>query len=264
MQHLKINGEDGTMNNSVYYKATDEDGNIILRHAYNKKYQKGWKQNLDDNAARKKNEWKKNLDFNAKIIADKKAEAEKKKQNQQAREDYVRANRLKKVRKVIKEVKRLTKPGTPYKGPTSAHQEQQIQKDKERQKLAKELKNRKIAKQNQQAREDYVRANRLKKVRKVVREVNKLTKPGTPYKGPTSAFQAQQIQKDKERQKLAYKGPTSAFQAQQIQKDKERQKLAKELKNRKIAEQNRRAREKAANINRRQKAGKAYLNNLTK
>ena len=140
MQRLKRNGEDGTMNNSVYYKATDEDGNIILRH--------GWKQNLEDGAARKR--------------------------NQQAREDYVRANRLKKVRKVIKEVKRLTKPGTPY------------------------------------------------------------------------------------------KGPTSAFQAQEIQKDKERQKLAKELKNRKIAEQNRRAREKAANINRRQKTGKAYMNNLTK
>ena len=238
------------MNNSVYYKATDEDGNIILRHAYNKKYRNGWKQNLEDGAARKKNDWKKNLDFNAKIIADKK-------QNQQAREDYVRANRLKKVRKVVGEVKRLTKPGTPYKGPTSAHQEQQIQKDKERQKLVKKLR-------NQQAREDYVRANRLKKVRKVVGEVNKFTKPGTPYKGPTSSFQAQQIQKDKERQKLAYKGPTSAFQAQQIQKDKERQKLAKELKNRKIAEQNRRAREKAANINRRRKAGKAYLNNLTK
>ena len=182
------------MNNSVYYKATDEDGNTILRHAYNKKYQKGWKQNLDDNAARKKNDWKKNLDFNAKIIADKKAEAEAKKQNQQAREDYVRANRLKKVRKVVREVKKLTKPGTPYKGPTSAFQEQQ-----------------------------------------------KFTKPGTQYKGPTSAFQAQQIQKDKERQKLA-----------------------KELKNRKIAEQNRRAREKAASINRRKKAGKAYLNNLTK
>ena len=188
------------MNNSVYYKATDEDGNIILRH--------GWKQNLEDGAARKR--------------------------NQQAREDYVRANRLKKVRKVIKEVKRLTKPGTPYKGPTSAHQAQQIKKEEERQKLVKKLR-------NQQAREDYVRANRLKKVRKVVGEVNKFTKPGTPYKGPTSAFQAQQIQKDKERQKLA-----------------------KELKNRKIAEQNRRAREKAANINRRQKAGKAYLNNLTK
>ena len=195
------------MNNSVYYKATDEDGNIILRH--------GWKQNLDDGAARKR--------------------------NQQAREDYVRANRLKKVRKVVGEVNKFTKPGTPYKGPTSAFQAQEIQKDKERQKLAKELKNRKIAEQNRRAREDYVRANRLKKVRKVVREVNKLTKPGTQYKGPTSAFQAQQIQKDKERQKLA-----------------------KELKNRKIAEQNRRAREKAANINRRQKAGKAYLNNLTK
>ena len=185
------------MNNSVYYKATDEDGNIILRH--------GWKQNLEDGAARKK-----------------------------AKEDYIKANRLKKVRKVIREVKRLTKPGTPYKGPTSAHQEQQIKKEEERQKLVKKLR-------NQQAREDYVRANRLKKVRKVVGEVKKLTKPGTPYKGPTSAFQAQQIQKDKERQKLA-----------------------KELKNRKIAEQNRRAREKAANINRRRKAGKAYLNNLTK
>ena len=208
------------MNNSVYYKATDEDGNIILRH--------GWKQNLEDGAYRKK-----------------------------AKEDYIKANRLKKVRKVIREVKRLTKPGTPYKGPTSAHQEQQIKKEEERQKLVKKLR-------NQQAREDYVRANRLKKVRKVVGEVKKFTKPGTPYKGPTSAFQAQQIQKDKERQKLAYKGPTSAFQAQQIQKDKERQKLAKELKNRKIAEQNRRAREKAANINRRRKAGKAYLNNLTK
>ena len=188
------------MNNSVYYKATDEDGNIILRH--------GWKQNLEDGAARKR--------------------------NQQAREDYVRANRLKKVRKVVGEVKKLTKPGTPYKGPTSTHQAQQIKKEEERQKLVKKLR-------NQQAREDYVRANTLKKVRKVVGEVNKLTKPGTPYKGPTSAFQAQQIQKDKERQKLA-----------------------KELKNRKIAEQNRRAREKAANINRRQKAGKAYLNNLTK
>ena len=222
------------MNNSVYYKATDEDGNTILRHAYNKKYQKGWKQNLEDSAARKKNDWKRNLDFNAKIIADKKAEAEAKKQNQQAREDYVRANRLKKVRKVVREVKRLTKPGTPYKGPTSAFQAQQIQKDKESQKLVKELK-------NQQAREDYVRANRLKKVRKVVGEVKKFAKPGTPYKGPTSANQAQQIQKDKERQKLA-----------------------KELKNRKIAEQNRRAREKAASINRRKKAGKAYLNNLTK
>ena len=222
------------MNNSVYYKATDEDGNIILRHAYNKKYQKGWKQNLDDNAARKKNDWKRELELNAKINADKKAEAEKKKQNQQAREDYVRANRLKKVRKVIKEVKKLTKPGTPYKGPTSAHQAQQIKKEEERQKLVKKLR-------NQQAREDYVRVNRRKKVQKVVGEVKKFTKPGTPYKGPTSAYQAQQIQKDKERQKLA-----------------------KELKNRKIAEQNRRAREKAANINRRQKAGKAYLNNLTK
>ena len=242
------------MNNSVYYKATDEDGNIILRHAYNKKYQKGWKQNLDDNAARKKNDWKKNLDFNAKIIADKKAEAEKKKQNQQAREDYVRANRLKKVRKVIKEVKRLTKPGTPYKGPTSAHQEQQIKKEEERKKLVKKLR-------NQKAREDYVRANRLKKVRKVVGEVNKFTKPGTPYKGPTSALQEQQ---KFTKPGTPYKGPTSAHRAQQIQKDKERQKLAKELKNRKIAKQNQQAREKAANINRRQKAGKAYLDYLTK
>ena len=154
------------MNNSVYYKATDEYGNTILRHAYNKKYKNGWKQNLDDNAARKKNDWKKNLDFNAKIIADKKAEAEAKKQNQQAREDYVRANRLKKVRKVVREVKKLTKPGTPYKGPTSAHQAQQIQKDKERQKLAKELKNRKIAEQNRRAREKAANINRRKKAGK--------------------------------------------------------------------------------------------------
>ena len=162
------------MNNSVYYKATDEDGNIILRHAYNKKYRNGWKQNLEDGAARKKNDWKKNLDFNAKIIADKKAEAEAKKQNQQAREDYVRANRLKKVRKVIKEVKRLTKPGTPYKGPTSAHQEQQIQKDKERKKLAKELKNRKIAEQNRRAREKAANINRRQKAGKAY--LNNLTK----------------------------------------------------------------------------------------
>ena len=162
------------MNNSVYYKATDEDGNIILRHAYNKKYQKGWKQNLDDNAARKKNDWKRNLDFNAKIIADKKAEAEKKKQNQQAREDYVRANRLKKVRKVVGEVKKLTKPGTPYKGPTSAFKAQQIQKDKERQKLAKELKNRKIAEQNRRAREKAANINRRQKAGKAY--LNNLTK----------------------------------------------------------------------------------------
>lgn len=154
------------MNNSVYYKATDEDGNTILRHAYNKKYQNGWKQNLEDGAARKKNDWKRELDLRAKINADKKAEAEKKKQNQQAREDYVRANRLKKVRKVIREVKRLTKPGTPYKGPTSAHQAQQIQKDKERQKLAKELKNRKIAKQNRESREKAANINRRKKAGK--------------------------------------------------------------------------------------------------
>ena len=120
------------MNNSVYYKATDEDGNIILRH--------GWKQNLEDGADRKK--------------------------NQQAREDYVRANRLKKVRKVVREVKKLTKPGTPYKGPTSAHQAQQIQKDKERQKLAKELKNRKIAEQNRRAREKAANINRRQKAGK--------------------------------------------------------------------------------------------------
>lgn len=228
-------GKDGTMNNSIYYKATDEDGNTILRHAFkNKKYRNGWKQNLEDGAARKKNDWKRELDFRAKINADKKAEAEKKKEIQKAKEDYIKANRLKKVRKVIKEVKRLTKPGTPYKGPTSAHQAQQIKKEEERQKLVKKLR-------NQQAREDYVRANRRKKVQKVVGEVKKFTKPGTPYKGPTSAYQAQQIQKDKERQKLA-----------------------KELKNRKIAKQNRESREKAANINRRKKAGKAYLNNLTK
>ena len=162
------------MNNSVYYKAIDEDGNIILRHAYNKKYQNGWKQNLDDNAARKKNDWKKNLDFNAKIIADKKAEAEAKKQNQKAREDYVRANRLKKVRKVVREVNKFTKPGTPYKGPTSAHQSQQIQKDKERQKLAKELKNRKIAEQNRRAREKAANINRRRKAGKAY--LNTLTK----------------------------------------------------------------------------------------
>ena len=162
------------MNNSVYYKAIDEDGNIILRHAYNKKYRNGWKQNLEDGAARKKNDWKKNLDFNAKIIADKKAEAEKKKQNQKSREDYVRANRLKKVRKVIKEVKKLTKPGTPYKGPTSAYREQQIQKDKERQKLAKELKNRKIAEQNRRAREKAANINRRQKAGKAY--LNNLTK----------------------------------------------------------------------------------------
>ena len=162
------------MNNSVYYKAIDEDGNIILRHAYNKKYQKGWKQNLDDNAARKKNDWKRELELNAKINADKKAEAEKKKQNQQAREDYVRANRLKKVRKVIKEVKKLTKPGTPYKGPTSAFQAQEIQKDKERQKLAKELKNRKIAEQNRRAREKAANINRRQKAGKAY--MNNLTK----------------------------------------------------------------------------------------
>ena len=128
------------MNNSVYYKATDEDGNIILRH--------GWKQNLEDGAARKR--------------------------NQQAREDYVRANRLKKVRKVVGEVKRLTKPGTPYKGPTSAFQAQEIQKDKERQKLAKELKNRKIAEQNRRAREKAANINRRKKAGKAY--LNNLTK----------------------------------------------------------------------------------------
>ena len=120
------------MNNSVYYKATDEDGNIILRH--------GWKQNLEDGAARKR--------------------------NRQAREDYVRANRLKKVRKVVGEVKRLTKPGTPYKGPTSAYQAQQIQKDKERQKLAKELKDRKIAEQNRKSREKAANINRRQKAGK--------------------------------------------------------------------------------------------------
>ena len=162
------------MSNSVYYKATDEDGNIILRHAYNKKYQKGWKQNLDDNAARKKNDWKRELDFRAKINADKKAEAEKKKQNQQAREDYVRANRLKKVRKVVGEVNKFTKPGTPYKGPTSAFQAQEIQKDKERQKLAKELKNRKIAEQNRRAREKAANINRRQKAGKAY--MNNLTK----------------------------------------------------------------------------------------
>ena len=128
------------MNNSVYYKATDEDGNIILRH--------GWKQNLEDGAARKR--------------------------NQQAREDYVRANRLKKVRKVVGEVNKLTKPGTPYKGPTSAFQAQQIQKDKERQKLAKELKNRKIAEQNRRAREKAANINRRQKAGKAY--LNNLTK----------------------------------------------------------------------------------------
>ena len=125
------------MNNSVYYKATDEDGNIILRH--------GWKQNLEDGAYRKK-----------------------------AKEDYIKANRLKKVRKVIREVKRLTKPGTPYKGPTSAHQAQEIQKDKERQKLAKELKNRKIAEQNRLAREKAANINRRRKAGKAY--LNNLTK----------------------------------------------------------------------------------------
>lgn len=209
------------MNNSVYYKATDEDGNIILRHAYNKKYQNGFKQNLEDGDARKKNDWKRELDFRAKINAD------KKKQNQQAREDHSRANRLKKVQKVAGEVNKLTKPGTQYKGPTSARQEQQIKKEEERQKLVKKLR-------NPQAREDHVRANRRKKVQKVVGEVKKLTKPGAPYKGSTSASQAQQIQKDKE------------------------------LRNRKISKQNLESREKAANINRRQKAGKAYLDYLTK
>ena len=128
------------MNNSVYYKATDEDGNIILRH--------GWKQNLEDGAARKR--------------------------NQQAREDYVRANRLKKVRKVVGEVKKFAKPGTPYKGPTSAFQAQQIQKDKERQKLAKELKNRKIAEQNRRAREKAANINRRQKAGKAY--LNNLTK----------------------------------------------------------------------------------------
>lgn len=209
------------MNNSVYYKATDEDGNIILRHAYNKKYQNGLKQNLDDGAARKKNDWKRELDFRAKINAD------KKKQNPQAREDYARANGLKKVQKVAGEVNKLTKPGTPYKGPISAHREQQIKKEEERQKLVKKLRNPK-------AREDHVRANRRKKVQKVVGEVKDLTKPGAPYKGPTSASQAQQIQKDKE------------------------------LRNHKISKQNLESREKAANINRRQKAGKAYFDYLTK
>ena len=154
------------MNNSVYYKATDEDGNTILRHAYNKKYQRGWKQNLEDGAARKKNKWKRELDLSAKINAYKKAEAEKKKQNQQAREDYVRVNRRKKVQKVAGEAKRLTKPGTPYKGPMSASQAQQNQKDKERQKLAKELKNRKIAKQNRESREKADNINRWKKAAK--------------------------------------------------------------------------------------------------
>ena len=125
------------MNNSVYYKATDEDGNTILRH--------GWKQNLEDGAYRKK-----------------------------AKEDYIKANRLKKVRKVIREVKKLTKPGTPYKGPTSAFQAQQIQKDKERQKLAKELKNRKIAEQNRRAREKAANINRRKKAGKAY--MNNLTK----------------------------------------------------------------------------------------
>lgn len=141
------------MNNSVYYKATDEDGNIILRHACNKKYQNGLKQNLEDGAARKKNDWKRELDFRAKINAD------KKKQNPQAREDHVRANRRKKVQKVVGEVKKLTKPGAPYKGPASASQAQQIKKDKE-------LRNRKISKQNLESREKVANINRQQKAGK--------------------------------------------------------------------------------------------------
>ena len=35
-KNLKRNRKDGNMSNSVYYKATDEDGNTVLRHGWKK------------------------------------------------------------------------------------------------------------------------------------------------------------------------------------------------------------------------------------
>ena len=39
IQKMTRNGKDGIMNNSIYYKATDEDGNTVLKHSWkNHKY----------------------------------------------------------------------------------------------------------------------------------------------------------------------------------------------------------------------------------
>ena len=123
-KNLKRNRKDGNMSNSVYYKATDEDGNTILRHS-----------------------WKKH-----KYLYIKNGK-------------YVYPEDVK-------------KSSVPYKGPTSAMQAQKAQHEKDFQKRVRAMNAHTVAKKNA----DMVRKKQEQQMKQIATNVKKQNAPSTKVK----------------------------------------------------------------------------------
>lgn len=139
------------MSNSVYYKATDEDGNTVLRHSWkNHKYiriENGRYIYPEDEAAQK----------NAVLIQRRQA-------MQKLRYKNNAANQAKK--------------NIPYKGPTDAIAAQKVQKEKDFQKRVRAMNAHTVAKKNA----DMVKKKQDRQMKQIAANVKKQNAPSTKVK----------------------------------------------------------------------------------
>lgn len=139
------------MSNSVYYKATDEDGNTVLKHSWkNHKYiriENGRYIYPEDEAAQK----------NAVLIQRRQA-------MQKLRYKNNAANQAKK--------------NTPYKGPTDAIAAQKVQKEKDFQKRVRAMNAHTVAKKNA----DMVKKKQDRQMKQIEGNVKKQNAPSTKVK----------------------------------------------------------------------------------
>lgn len=139
------------MSNSVYYKATDEDGNTVLKHSWkNHKYiriENGRYIYPEDEAAQK----------NAVLIQRRQA-------MQKLRYKNNAANQAKK--------------NIPYKGPTDAIAAQKVQKEKDFQKRVRAMNAHTVAKKNA----DMVKKKQDRQMKQIAANVKKQNAPSTKVK----------------------------------------------------------------------------------
>ncbi len=181
------------MSNSVYYKATDEDGNTVIRHAWKKHkylYIKNGKYVYPEDVyktakQRVKNYFtspgtntkvsQKSYGSTAKIVVTKKDSRVK------SGESPVNAAAIRKAKaqRIASSKRRVkSKASTPYKGPTSATRAQKAQHEKDFQKRVRAMNARTVAKKNA----DIVKKKQDRQMKQIAANVKKQNAPSTKIK----------------------------------------------------------------------------------
>ena len=194
------------MSNSVYYKATDEDGNTVLRHSWKKHkylYIKNGKyvypEDLYKNAKQRVKNYFTSPGTDTKVskksygkreaLERQKALALIKKHKQLAAKDSrvnsvgspvnTAAIRKAKAKSIALGKRRVkSKPSTPYEGPTSAMQAQKAQHEKDFQKRVRAMNAHTVAKKNA----DMVKKKQDRQMKQIAANVKKQNAPSTKIK----------------------------------------------------------------------------------